>query len=63
MGTWLGRDEQFAEYSCGQCAHHFAAVLPPLEEKLPTCPLCHGLVCIMWALLPAFWVIQMFGPS
>lgn len=57
MNKVLGSKDEYADFACGSCEHHFVALLPPMEETLPRCPRCQGLVRIFLMLVPVFWTI------
>jgi len=41
--------EQHAVFACGSCEHEFAGPLPPMDEELPKCPECVGIVRVQCA--------------
>lgn len=53
-----GIRDQYAEFVCGTCSHEFSDKVPPLEEKLPKCPMCNGLVRIFAMLVPLYWLLD-----
>lgn len=54
----LGLKDDYADYACGTCEYHFVDEIPPMEEKLPLCPRCHGLVRIFLLLVPICWTVN-----
>ena len=54
----VGSLKDYADFACGSCEHHFVDVVPPMEEKLPRCPRCQGLVRIFLLLVPIFWTVS-----
>ena len=53
----LGSKEDYADFACGSCEHHFVDRVPAMEEKLPRCPKCRGLVRIFLMLVPLYWMM------
>lgn len=56
----LKQQQQYAEFVCGTCEHQFSDQIPPLEEKLPRCPICGHLVRILVLLVPLYQALDMF---